>query len=112
MGELPGRSSNSKMDLSGGSKRVLGIVMVVARICVSSAFQICTMCRSQMVSTSLKTYVPGGRTCPGTSTESLKVTMVFLSHWSALATGASVAQHSIVHSANTTPLTVCMILPS
>src|SRR6202165_3016583 len=62
--------------------------------------------------TSLKTYVPAGRTCPGTATAMLNVTMTFLSHWSALAPGTATAQNSAAHSANTIPLTVFMILPS
>src|SRR6266851_3952918 len=47
------------------------------------------MLRLDVESRSLNTYVPGGRTFPGTSNGALVVTMVFLFHSSEVAVGAN-----------------------
>src|ERR1043166_1199100 len=50
------------------------------------------MCRSEGESTSFRTYLPGCRTAPGTSTGFGKVTTVILFHSSEYADGANIAR--------------------
>src|SRR5882762_8361118 len=69
------------------------------------------MCRLDWESASWKMYVPGSKTVPGTSSESFSVTMVFLFHGSACATGTAATQTSALHTTNTSAFIARIFLP-
>src|SRR5215472_521566 len=69
---------------------------------VRSAFQISTTLRSELSSASVNQYVPGERTKPGTSTGSLKVTLVALFDSSAITAFGSIII-IITNTQNATP---------
>src|SRR5258708_6971939 len=72
----------------------------VATTWFSRSFMMRTMWRSDWESTSLNTYFPAGRICPGISTGCENVTMVRLSHASAWTGGANVTSASAHATAN------------
>src|ERR1700691_1378779 len=84
---------------------------MVARRRSSAPVQTCTRFRSNGESTNLNTYVPGSRTCPGISTGSVNVTVVFSSKGPALDLVAVMAQRTTAQSEIAKRLKIRMSFP-